>query len=130
MAERRESPMLWTAIVLLSIPLALIAINAYAEPLTVNWTIADTREDGSPYPPGERGGTKIYYKAVGSSTKRIRNVRSPTATTVTIDVPPGSYTVTATHYDTGGRESKPSAAATKIVAPKPPALPGSPRNVR
>lgn len=102
--------------------LGVAAGSAIAEPLTVKWTINTTRADGSPYPASERAGTKIYYQLPGQS-KKIRNVRSPTATSVTIDVPPGTYTVTATHYDTGGRESKPSAAVTKVVLPKAPAPP-------
>lgn len=100
-----------------------------AEPLTIAWTIATQRTDGTPYLSSDRGGTKIKYWLSGKPGV-IKDVKSPSATTLTVDVPPGTYTVQGMHYDTAGRQGPYGLRISKVVAPKTVAPPKPPSNVK
>lgn len=117
---------------LITVFLLLVSTSLLAEPLKVSWDTATQRTDNTPYLPADRGGSKVKYWLAGKSPK-IVDTKSPTAETITIDVPPGTYQIRVNHYDSTGQNGAFSQPITKTVrasVPKPMAPPNLPSNVR
>jgi len=93
--------------------LLLFCTSLSAAPLSLTWVNATQRTDNKPYPLSERGGTNIIYWLANQPT--TTKVVAPADTSVTIDVPPGTYRVQGRHFDTGGRKSVLSPMIIKIV---------------
>jgi len=79
---------------------------ASANSVTIAWTAPVARADGSPLPPSEIGGYRIYYGASeGDYPNRIDVGDSTAVEAVINDLPAGTYYFVVTAYDTAGRES-------------------------
>jgi len=73
---------------------------------TLNWAAPVARADGSPLPPGEIGGFRIYYGSASGNYSHVVDVTDGSEQSATVnDVSPGTYHVVMTSYDTGGLES-------------------------
>jgi len=112
--------------------LASIAAVALAATLNFSWNNATLNTDGSAIPasgPGALESTTVVYgscngSAFGTELARV-TVPASQLTTVTPDLPPGTYCGYAMHLNNYGVPSDPSNIATKTIpAPKP----NAPRN--
>jgi len=111
--------------VLMCLFVVLTITSANAGNLVVEWTAPTTNEDGTPI--SNLAGFNIYICPTPScpyEQARMMNVPSPTAISVLMWIEAGTYYITATAYNTVGKESKHSNEIVKTVVdpviPTPP----------
>lgn len=87
-----------------------------ASGVTLTWTAPVAREDETPLSLAEIGGYRVYYGAKeGEYPNRIDVQDGSAVRAMLSDVPPGTYYIVVTTYDTAGRESEYSNVVVKTL---------------
>ena len=94
-----------------AVALVTVAVTS-AKGLALSWTKPDQNEDGTP---ASLSGYRVYYGQQSGQYSNRRDVTDPNATTLNIEVVPGTYYLVMTAIDRDGQESDYSNELQKVV---------------
>lgn len=94
-----------------AVALVTVAVTA-AKGLALSWSKPDQNEDGTP---ANLAGYRVYYGQQPGQYLNRRDVADPNATSINIEVVPGTYYLVMTAIDRDGQESDHSNELVKVV---------------
>lgn len=94
-----------------AVALVTVAVTS-VKGLALSWSRPDQNEDGTPV---NLSGYRVYYGQQSGQYSNRRDITDPNATSVNIEVVPGTYYLAMTAIDRDGQESEHSNELQKVV---------------